>query len=138
MKNYKTPSTAPSTLNEPLAPYGSANYFELANQAMSKNYIKEILSITRLSLAELMEIIPISIDTYKRKKEFGPAVTEKILELEEVYRKGLEVFEGGFYSWMDAKNAALGNIKPKKLLVNSFGVRRLLDELGRIEHGVLA
>ena len=75
---------------------------------------------------------------YKRKTAFSPAVTEKILEIEEVYRKGIAAFGKGFLAWMDAENIALGNVKPKVLLKNSFGIRRLLDQIGRMEHGVLA
>jgi len=84
-----------------------------------------------------MEIVPISIDTYKRKTSFNPFVTEKILEIEEVYHKGQNAFGDGFYVWMGTENVALG-LMPKTLLSNSFGIRRLLDQIGRMEHGVLA
>ncbi|MFT6214598.1 MAG: hypothetical protein ACJAS3_000991 [Roseivirga sp.] len=32
----------------------------------------------------------------------------------------------------------MGGVIPKKLLSNSFGVRKLFDEIGRIVHGILA
>ena len=131
------PQNAP-VLNEPAAAYEQVNYYALANRSISKNYIKSLLKKSKLTVNELIEIIPISIDSYKRKTEFNANVTEKILEIEEVYRKGLNAFGDGFYQWMDTNNPALGGIVPKSLLVNSFGVRRLLDEIGRMEHGVLA
>ena len=131
------PQDAP-VLNEPAAAYEQINYYALANRSISKNYIKHLLKRSKLSVSELIEIIPISIDSYKRKTEFNANVTEKILEIEEVYHKGLRDFGDGFYQWMDTRNPALGGIVPKSLLKNSFGVRRLLDEIGRIEHGVLA
>jgi len=31
-----------------------------------------------------------------------------------------------------------GSLKPKSLLDSSFGIRMISDQLGRIEHGVLA
>jgi len=31
-----------------------------------------------------------------------------------------------------------GNKKPKEFLDTSLGIRMILDELGRIEHGILA
>ena len=136
-KTYRITSKS-STLNEPSLAYGHANYYMLAQQAISKDYIKHILVISKLSVNELITLIPISIDTYKRKSEFNPAVTEKVLEIEEVYRSGLKAFGDGFHHWMDTENVALGGVVPKTLLSNSFGVRRLLDEIGRMEHGVLA
>ena len=87
---------------------------------------------------ELISILPISIDTYKRKLAFNPPVTEKVLEIEEVYRKGIDVFGDSFHQWMNTQNIALGSVAPKTLLKNSFGVRLLLNEIGRLEHGILA
>ncbi|MEQ8337878.1 MAG: DUF2384 domain-containing protein [Cyclobacteriaceae bacterium] len=138
MKKYKPAKSKPDVLEGPVAVYEHTNYFALASQSVSKHYIKEVMNISGLSVNELIGILPISIDTYKRKTAFSPAVTEKILEIEEVYRKGIAAFGDGFYAWMDAENIALGNIKPKVLLQNSFGIRRLLDQIGRMEHGVLA
>jgi putative toxin-antitoxin system antitoxin component (TIGR02293 family) len=125
-------------LEEPTVVYASASFFELSMRDISKNYIKQILQLSKLSVLELISIIPISIDTYKRKITFNPPVTEKILEIEEVYRTGIDVFGDSFHQWMDTQNIALGGVAPKALLNNSFGIRLLLDEIGRIEHGVLA
>lgn len=128
----------PKVLKEPSLAYGESNYFRLANQSISKNYIKQVLSFAQLTVAELIAIAPISIDTYKRKTEFNASVTEKVLEVEEVYKKGINAFGDGFHAWMRTINPALGGIVPKSLLVNSFGTRRLINEIGRMEHGVLA
>ncbi len=134
---YKTPEDK-SALQEPLIAYGHTNYYRLAQRNISKDYIKHVLVISKLTISELITLIPISVDTYKRKSEFNPAVTEKILEIEEVYRKGIEAFGEGFHQWMNTENIALGGVIPKALLSNSFGTRRLLNEIGRMEHGVLA
>lgn len=124
-------------VHEPFASY-QADYFALANQGIDKEYIKKVSKTTNLTLTELMEILPISMDTFKRKVSFDSNVAEKILEIEEVYKEGMDAFGEGFPQWMDTSNVGLGNIKPKTLLVNSFGVRRLLDQIGRIKHGILA
>lgn len=139
MKRYKQiPIEKDAILQEPAASYGTGSFYQLSIQNISKNYIKQVLMLTRFSVPELIAIIPISIDTYKRKSAFNPAVTEKILELEEVYRKGIEAFGESFHQWMNTENIALGGTTPKTLLKNSFGVRLLLDEIGRLEYGVLA
>lgn len=134
---YST-SIAPLSVSEPAVAYQQSNIFEIANRGISKTYIQKVISITKLTVADIIDILPISIDTYKRKTVFNPQVTEKILEIEEVYQKGLESFGEDFYAWMDASNPALGGIRPKVLLQNSFGIRRLLAQIGRIEHGILA
>lgn len=136
-KTY-TPSDTSLILNEPVAVYGQANYYALAQQSISKDYIKHVLGVSNLSINELIDIIPISIDTYKRKNQFNSNVTEKVLEIEQVYNAGLQAFGEGFHPWMNTENVAIGGITPKSLLSNSFGIRRLMDEIGRMEHGVLA
>lgn len=76
----------------------------------------------------------------KEKRKFDPLHSEKILEITLVYNKGVEVFgdKANFDAWLEAKNVALGNIRPKELLDSTFGIGLLRDELIRIEHGVLA
>ena len=135
---YQKNDKSPGVLNDPIEGYMSIDFFQLASQAISKAYIKRVIKESRLSLTEFIDIIPISIDTYKRKVVFNPPVTEKVLEVEQVYKNGLEAFGEGFYDWMESTNPSLGYKKPKELLVNSFGIRQLIAEIGRIEHGVLA
>lgn len=82
-----------------------------------------------------------TMQRYKReKKTFDPIYSEKILQITLLYNLGIEVFGNRekFNTWLDTRNVALGGIKPKTLLDNSFGIGLLKDELTRIEHGVLA
>ncbi|PVY42498.1 type II RES/Xre toxin-antitoxin system antitoxin [Pontibacter virosus] len=96
------------------------------------------------SLGEWSEFLHLSERTFQRyKKEqrkFDPLHSEKILEITLVYNKGVEVFgeKEDFDAWLEAKNVALGGIRPKELLDSTFGIGLLRDELTRIEHGVLA
>ena len=82
-----------------------------------------------------------TIQRYKReKKRFDPIHTEKLLLIMLLFKKGSDVFGNrkNFLSWLNAKNIALGGIKPIELLDNSFGINIVKDELTKIEHGVLA
>ncbi|PKV75421.1 putative toxin-antitoxin system antitoxin component (TIGR02293 family) [Pontibacter ramchanderi] len=96
------------------------------------------------SLGEWSEFLHLSERTFQRyKKEqrkFDSLHSEKILEITLVYNKGVEVFgeKEDFDAWLEAKNVALGGIRPKELLDSTFGIGLLRDELTRIEHGVLA
>jgi uncharacterized protein (DUF2384 family) len=139
MKKYKKTLVGKHPIiDEPVASYATSSFYQLSARAVSKKYIKQVLLLSQLTVADLVGILPISIDTYKRKREFSPAVTEKVLEIEEVYRKGLEAFGESFHQWMSTENIAMGGVAPKTLLNNSFGVRLLLNEIGRLEYGVLA
>lgn len=74
------------------------------------------------------------------KRTFDPLQSEKIIEIALFYNKGVEVFGSAqkFNSWLETNNLVLGNVEPKMLLDNSFGINMLRDELTRIEYGVLA
>jgi len=76
----------------------------------------------------------------KEKKTFDPIYSEKILEVMLLYKLGVNVFgnKEKFITWIETKNLALGGVKPKELLDNTFGISFLKDELIRIEHGILA
>jgi len=57
-----------------------------------------------------------------------------------LYQKGAAVFGDAhvFDRWLATEVISLGGLVPKSLLDNSFGIRLITDQLGRIEHGVLA
>jgi putative toxin-antitoxin system antitoxin component (TIGR02293 family) len=96
------------------------------------------------SLSEWSGFLHISDRTMQRyKKEnrsFDPVQSEKIVEIALLFHKGNEVFGSTdkFNNWLETSNLALGNIMPKSLLDNTFGIGLLKDELMRIEYGVLA
>ena len=91
--------------------------------------------------ASFLHLSERTIQRYKKeKKAFDPIYSERILQIELLYKRGAEVFgdETNFQTWMDSNIIAMGNIKPKSLLDTSFGISMISDELGRIEHGILA
>lgn len=76
----------------------------------------------------------------KEKKAFQPIQSERIVELAMLYRYGLEVFgdKDNLNVWLNSRSIALGGSSPKELLDTKFGIGMVKDELGRIEHGILA
>ncbi len=64
--------------------------------------------------------------------------TEKIIELAEVTNFGKKVFDSNeqFYLWLNTPSFALGNLKPAKLLKDSYGKELVMAELNRIEQGI--
>ena len=97
-----------------------------------------------LSYSDWSRILHVSERTMQRykkeKKKFDSLHSEKLLMIMLLFQKGIEVFGNSskFITWIDSKNIALGGIKPKNLLDNTFGINMIKDELIKIEHGILA
>ena len=113
-------------------------------QGISFAVFLKLVNKSPFSISEWSSFLHLSERTMQRykkeEKTFDPIYSEKILEVSLLYNKGVEVFGDTerFNSWLSANNIALGNVKPKELLDTTFGISLLKDEIGRIEHGVLA
>jgi putative toxin-antitoxin system antitoxin component (TIGR02293 family) len=105
---------------------------------------EKIVSNAPFSLAEWSNYLQLSERTIQRaqkeKKSFQPIQSERIIELAMLYEYGVDVFgdKENFNIWLNSRSVALGGRTPKELLDTKFGVLMVKDELGRIEHGVLA
>lgn len=103
--------------------------------------ISESSSFTLDEWSQYLHLSTRSMLRYKKdKKGFDPIQSEKILQIAILYQKGSEVFGStdSFDRWLSSSVVTLGGLVPKSLLDNSFGIRLITDQLGRIEHGVLA
>jgi putative toxin-antitoxin system antitoxin component (TIGR02293 family) len=67
-------------------------------------------------------------------------VSEQVLQIAAVVARGTEVFGGKdrFLAWAKQPSTALSDKTPLELLGSRFGTDLVLDELGRIEHGVFS
>jgi putative toxin-antitoxin system antitoxin component (TIGR02293 family) len=91
--------------------------------------------------ASYLHITERTILRYKtEEKTFETLQSEKIVELEKLINFGYEVFgtKQKFESWCNHSSASLNNHTPKSLLDTSTGIQLVMQELGRIEHGILA
>ncbi len=103
--------------------------------------LSDYIGLNMQEWADYLHLSERTIQRYKKEgKAFDPIYSEKIIIIELLYKKGIDVFgiEDNFYTWMDTKSIALGGVKPKDLLDTSFGISMVYDELGRIEHGIFA
>lgn len=111
---------------------------------LSFDVFRRLSDLTLFSLQEWSRILHLterSLHRYKKEnKAFDALQSEKIIQIMQLYAKGMEVFtdKSRFDTWLDTRNPALGGIKPKDILDSSFGIDLIRDELTRIEHGVLA
>jgi len=120
------------------------NLANMVSEGVSVYHLTKLSDRIHLTLQEWAEYLHLSertIQRYKKEnKSFNPIHTDRIVVIELLYKKGVQVFgiEENFYAWMDTKSIALGGVKPKDLLDTSFGITMVYDELGRIEHGIFA
>ena len=101
--------------------------------------IRDVTPFSEADWAEYLDISTKSLQRYKNaSKQFKPIQSEKIIELAEVTNVGADVFGSleKFKLWLDTPNFALGNLKPKELLKDSYGKEMVISELTRIEHGI--
>ncbi|MET0637017.1 MAG: antitoxin Xre/MbcA/ParS toxin-binding domain-containing protein [Chitinophagaceae bacterium] len=116
----------------------------LINNGIPYSFFSLIQTYTPLEEKDWTSILDLtskSLQRYKAgSKQFGPLQSEKIIEMAEVTNIGLEVFRDmeKFSLWLDTPSFALGKMKPKDLLKDSYGKELVLGELVRINYGIFA
>jgi len=113
----------------------------LSKKGVPKSALLQLTDYLRFSNGQMAALLPVSgrtLQRYAPKKLLSPVVSEHILRLAEVAAKGRNVFEdkNKFLAWLSQPNITLSNKTPLSILDSSFGTDMILDELGRIEHGV--
>ncbi|HNF49847.1 MAG TPA: DUF2384 domain-containing protein [Chitinophagales bacterium] len=104
------------------------------------NKLSTQLEFSEENWADILSLSTKSLQRYSKEKEFKfkPIHSEKLLEIAEVVDLGKSILGNlaNFNIWMNTPNLALGNLKPKELITDSYGKQMLIDELNRIEHGI--
>jgi putative toxin-antitoxin system antitoxin component (TIGR02293 family) len=116
---------------------------ELSSRGVTKDSLLHLAKFLHFSMNQMAELLPVNnrtIQRYAHKKHFNRVVSEQILQIAEVAAKGVEVFENKdkFLLWMNHPIKALADKTPMSLLSSRFGTEMVIDELGRIEHGVFS
>ncbi len=117
---------------------------KISRKGIGINLFEDIVKSSSYTIKEWSKFLHLTertIQRYKKEnRKFEKLQSERIIEIAKLQLKGQEVFGSrtNFDDWMNSKIIALGNIRPIELLDNSFGIDLLMDELGRIEHGILA
>lgn len=121
----------------------NADFIIVIRKGVPKKALDTLLENTGISISEIANIIKTSDRTLRRytpQQKLDSEQSERLIELAKLYSRGEEVFETmeAFKEWMNSTILALGNKKPKTFLDTSIGIAMLMDELGRIEHGIFA
>lgn len=119
------------------------DFISLIRTGIPKEAMDNLMERIGLSPIEMAAITHTSDRTLRRytpKQKLSQDQSERIIEVARLYSRGINVFGGipEFKEWMDMNLLPLGNKKPKEFLDTSLGIGMLLDELGRIEHGIFA
>lgn len=102
--------------------------------------IQEQTPLTDSDWIEALGISSKSLQRYRAASDhiFKPIHSEKIIAMAEVSQLGVEVLGSleKFELWLQTPSYALGNMKPRDLLMNSYGVDLVMTELTHIDHGI--
>ena len=143
IKSYKK-SVAPSLKSqEPLVTYGFTGQFTISKEFTYADFEK-VASKTDFTQKEWSDILHISERTLQRyakeNSTFSFSVTDRILQVDKVLKRGLEVFGSyeKFLLWIHDKPFMLEGRLSIRSLAGFEGINNVLTQLGRIEHGILA
>ena len=120
-----------------------SDLIELARTGIPKNEVLKMAKHLSFSGKELAIIINLSertLQRYPNDKKLEKIASEKAIQLAKLYERGNEVWGDldRFKGWMRHPNPFLGSKTPLEILDTNFGFEMVLDEIGRIEHGILA
>lgn len=119
------------------------DFIGLIRAGIPRQVMDRLMSVADLSLSEMAAIIHTSDRTLRRYtagQRLSQEQSERMVEIARLYSRGEEVFGSldEFRTWMDATLLAFGNKKPKEFMDTSIGITMIMDEIGRVQHGVFA
>lgn len=100
--------------------------------------LKEKSGLDYSELARALSVTRATLINKKKSEKFSPSLSEKILDIADLYSFGFEVFgnEESFVQWMDTPIRALSYQKPVSYIDNQFGRQEVRNLIGRIAYGV--
>lgn len=142
-KDYKITGEAPSKVGEPLMTYNLSQKFNVVKDFTYRDF-KKIDSKTDFTQKEWSDILHISERTLQRyakdNSTFSFSVSDRILQIDKVIERGLEVFGSyeKFLLWIRDNPYMLEGRLSLHSLASFEGINNVLTQLIRIEHGIFA
>lgn len=106
--------------------------------SLLKNF-SVVFDFTNAGIATLLDTDRKTVaNRMKARRDLPTEDVERMTRYMRVYMQAGRLFRtsGGAHRWMTSNSEALGGVSPQSLLKTGEGVRLVLDELGRIEHGL--
>jgi putative toxin-antitoxin system antitoxin component (TIGR02293 family) len=141
--NAYKPNTLTSKVEEPMPVYRSVKALPLVKD-FSYNEFKKIADKSPFTQAEWAAILHVSERTLQRyaKKNgsFASINAERAVQIDKVLREGKITFGKveNFYNWLKRNPYMLEGNLSFNSLTSYEGIQKVLTQLGRIQHGILA
>ena len=122
----------------------SRSWIDIARQGLTFEEFNQLFESAPFKLADWAFMLGISVRSLQRYQKsgsrFGMSESEKLLMLGHLFNRGREVFGDSdrFFLWLEKPAPSLNGRHPKELLDSMFGIQLIIDQLGRIEHGIVA
>ena len=102
------------------------------------NFVRKELKMPLKEFSAVLKISEKTIQRYKENELLNENVSEGLIEIAEIIAMGVEVFGNKieFIDWLHSPVISLGADKPVDFLDTHHGRKLLMNELGRIEHGI--
>lgn len=127
--------------NKPESQMTPLEKMDIARAGITKKDLEVFKEKTALDYDKLAAALAVTRATLINKKgdeKFNTSLSERIIDLANIYSYGYEVFEdeSRFNQWMFRSNRALGGQAPYDLIDNQFGREEVRDIIGRLDYGV--
>lgn len=122
----------------------SRNWIGIAREGLTYEEFDQLYKVAPFNLSDWARILDLSERSLQRYQKnggrFSMAVSEKLLMIGYLFNRGEDIFgeKERFFLWLARPSAALDGRRPFELMDSMFGLQLIQDELGRIEHGILA
>jgi putative toxin-antitoxin system antitoxin component (TIGR02293 family) len=115
----------------------------LSHKGIPKKALLCLAAFLASPVHDFATLLPVSertLQRYTAQQPLNRVVSEHLVHLAEVAARGVEVFgdKDAFRAWLHQPNTALGSRTPLSVLDSRFGIEMVLEELGRLEHGIVA
>ena len=143
IKNNLQKNAKGSKVEEPAMAYYPSKDIKLTRE-FTYNEFKKISDKAELTQKEWSEILHISERTLQRyakdNSAFNFSVIDRILLIDKVLKKGVGVFGNviDFITWLKNGPVSIEGELGLHSLASFDGVTKVLNQLGRIEYGILA
>lgn len=143
VKNIDKKEDASNKLNEPIAAYKSVKIIPQVKDFTYEEF-KKTADKTPFTLSEWASILHVSERTLQRyaknNGKFASINAERFHQINHVINRGKKVFgkTDYFYEWIHSNPPMLEGDISFASLTSFDGIQKILTQLGRIEHGILA
>jgi putative toxin-antitoxin system antitoxin component (TIGR02293 family) len=113
---------------------------EIVEQGLPFSSVERLAKTLSLTLEEFCDLIPVSRRTLARYRSgsLDSHLSDHVMMIGEVYERAEEVMESPANAllWLKAPNYAFRFKRPLDYLTSFTGAQEVLDELGRLQHGI--